>query len=226
MTSAGAAVSLGATVVAMAFALLVFRQWFSRRKPFQLAWAIGLILYAVAAGTQFVAEAYGWTADIYRVYYLMAAPLVAALGVGSTFLVNRRIGLAFALYTAVLFVGFAWVVFTAPVDATALLQPVPGGNGFPDSVRLWSPLFTVPGSIALIGIAAYSYWRTRLAFNAWIAVGALVVAAGGALARFNLDPWVLYLGELVGITLMFWGFLKSQDLAKATRPAPEKTSSA
>lgn len=225
MSVAGEAVSLGATVIALVFAVLVFRQWLSRRKPFQLAWSIGLILYAVAAGSQFLAEAYGWTVEIYRVYYLMAAPLVAALGVGSTFLVNRRIGLAFSLYTAVLFVGFAWVVFTAPVNVAALMQPVPGGNGFPDSVRLWSPAFTIPGSIALIGIAAYSYWRTRLSFNAWIAVGALVVAAGGSLARFNLDTWVLYLGEFVGIALMFWGFLKSQDLVKATRPSPEQAPS-
>lgn len=226
MSLAGAAVSLGAAAVALVFAIMVLRQWLSRRKPFQLAWSVGLILYAVAAGTQFLAEAYGWTADIYRMYYLMAAPLVAVLGVGSTFLVNRRVGLGFSLYTAVLFVGFAWVVFTAPVNGAVLLEPVPGGNGFPDSVRLWSPLFTIPGSIALIGIAAYSYWKTRLSFNAWIALGALVVAGGGSLARFNLDTWVLYLGEFVGIALMFWGFLKSQDLAKAPRASPEQAPSA
>ncbi len=225
MSFEGAAVSLGATVVSLAFAVLVFNQWLSKRKPYQLVWSLGLVLYGLAALTQFLAESSAWTVDVYRVYYFVAAPLVAVLGAGSTFLVNRRLGYAFSLYTIVLLVGFAWVVFTSPVNAAALAgQAIPGGSGFPDSVRIWSPLFTIPGSLALIGIAAYSYWRTRLAFNAWIAVGALVVAAGGSLARFGV-PWALYLGEFIGIAFMFWGFLASQDLAKATRPAAQKAAS-
>jgi hypothetical protein len=161
---------------------------------------------------------------VYRIYYLVAAPLVAVLGIGSTFLVNRRLGFAFTVYTAVLLIGFAWVVATASVNTDAFVQAIPGGNGFPESVRIWSPLFTIPGSVALIGIAAYSYWRTRLAFNAWIAAGALIVAAGGSLARFGL-PWALYLGEFAGIALMFWGFLASQELAKAAKPVPRKAAS-
>ncbi len=224
MSLEGAAVSLGATLVSLAFSALVFRQWLSRRKPYQLAWAIGLLMYAIAASMQFFAESSTWSPDIYRVYYLVAAPLVAVLGIGSTLLVNRRVGLAFSIYTAVLLVGFTWVVATSPVDMAALAQAVPAGSGFPESVRIWSPLFTIPGSLALIGIAAYSYWRTRLAFNAWIAVGALVVAAGGSLARFGV-PWALYMGEFFGIALMFRGFLASQDLAKATRSASEKAAS-
>ncbi|MFA5897205.1 MAG: hypothetical protein WC985_09945 [Thermoplasmata archaeon] len=224
MSPEGAAVSLGATLVSLAFSALVFNQWLSRRKSYQLAWAVGLFMYALAAFTQFLAESSTWSPDIYRVYYLVAAPLVAVLGIGSTFLVSRRLGLAFSVYTAVLLVGFAWVVATSPVDAVALAQAIPGGSGFPLSVRIWSPLFTVPGSLALIGIAAYSYWRTRLAFNAWIAVGAVVVAAGGTLARFGVT-WPLYIGEFIGIALMFWGFLASQDLAKARATASEKAAS-
>jgi hypothetical protein len=70
----------------------------------------------------------------------------------------------------------------------------------------------------LIGIAAYSYWRTHLPFNLWIGVGALIIAIGGSFARFDI-PWALYVGEFVGIAVMFWGFLASQDLAKARAPA-------
>ncbi len=222
MSLEGAAVSLAATGVSLVFAGLVLNQWRSRRKPFQLAWALGLFLYALAALTQFLAEYSGWSVEIYRVYYLVAAPLVAVLGVGSVFLVSRRFGYAFSLYTAVLFAGFAWIVFATPPDATVLAsQAIPGGNAFPSSVRLWSPLFTIPGSVALIGIAAYSYWRTRLACNAWIAAGALVVAAGGLLARFGV-PWALYLGEFLGIALMFWGFVASRDIAKTSHPEPAK----
>lgn len=216
MSVEGAGLSLAAGLISVGFTALVFNQYLSRRKPYQLAWSIGLGMYAVAALTQFWAEAYGWDAGIYKLYYLVAAPLVAVLGVGSTLLVHRRAGLGFAVYTAFLFVGFVIAIAGATVNAAFLSAPIPAGEAMPSSVRIWSPLFTVPGSIALIGIALYSFWRTRLRFNLWIGVGAAVVASGGTLARFNL-PAALYAAELLGIALMFWGFLASQDLAKVPR---------
>lgn len=214
MSLEGAAVSLGAAVISAIFALLVFRQWFTRRRPYQIAWSIGLAMFAGAALSQCLAEAYGWSDPIYRVYYFLAAPLVAVLGVGSAFLSNRKLGLGFSAYTAVLAVAFAWVVFTAPVTASALQRAIPAGTGFPESVRIWSPLFTIPGSLLLIGIAVLSYLRSRLVFNLAIAAGAIVAAGSGALASLN-NPSILYLGELVGIALMFWGFLLSQEPVKA-----------
>jgi len=219
MSTEGAAVSLGATVVSLIFAALVLNQWISRRKPFQLAWSAGLALYGVAAFTQFLAEAYGWTSSTYKAYYVVAAPLVAVLGIGSVLLIHRRAGLGFALYTLVLFAGFAVAVAGATVNTAAFSSSIPvAGTALPDSVRIYSPLFTIPGSVALIGIAAYSFWRSRLLFNLWIGIGAVIIAAGGSLARFGLS-WALYIGEFVGIAVMFWGFLASQDLAKAKAPA-------
>ncbi len=221
MSAEGAAVSLGAAIISAVFAFLVFHQWLARRKSYQIAWSVGLAMFAVAALTQFLAEAYGWTDGVYRLYYFMSASLVAVLGVGSAFLVSRRLGLAFSLYTVLLGVGFAWVVLTAPVNAAALKLSIPAGNGFPDSVRLWAPLFNIPGSLLLIGIALLSYWRSRLAFNLAIAAGAIVAAGSGSLATFGVT-WVLYLGEFVGIALMFWGFLLSREPVKAPRPEPEE----
>ncbi|HYT00996.1 MAG TPA: hypothetical protein VEO20_10070 [Thermoplasmata archaeon] len=220
MSVEGAAVSLGATILSVAFAFLVLRQWLAKRRPYQLAWSVGLGLYGLAAFAQFFAEAFGWSAPLYKLYYLVAAPLVAVLGIGSTFLVHRRAGIGFSLYAAVLFVGFLLAILAAPVNTAAFASAIPvAGTALPDNVRIFSPLFTIPGSIALIGIAAYSYWKTRLLFNLWIGLGALIVAAGGSLARYNL-PWALYIGEFLGIAVMFWGFLASQDIAKARAPAP------
>ncbi len=224
MSAEGAAVSLAASIISLAFSVMVIGQWRSRRKPYQVAWAVGLLLFTVAAFMQFLAETYGWSDPVYRAYYFVAATLVAVLGVGSAFLVNRRLGLGFALYTAVLSLGFAYVVLTASVDLAILQRPMPGGLAFPESVRIWSPLFTVPGSLALIGIAVYSFWRTRLVFNLWIAAGGIAAAASGGLATLGVT-WVLYLGELVGVALMFWGFLASVDLANAPRAASERSTS-
>lgn len=216
MSLEGASVSLAASIVSLAFSSLVFTQWYRKRKPFQFAWAVGLGLYAVAAATQFFAEAYGWSVGLYKVYYLTAALLVAVLGIGSVLLVHRLGGYVFAAYTAAVFVTFAAVMAGAAVDTTAFLSPIPvAGAALPGGVRAFSPFLTIPGSLALIGIAAYSWWRTRHVCNAKIAVGAAVVAAGGLLARLDV-PWALYLGELGGIALMYWGFLESQELARAS----------
>jgi len=225
MSLEGAAISLGATAISVVFASLVFAQWIGRRKPYQLAWSLGLGLYAVTAFTQFLAEAYGWSVAVYKVYYVLAALLVAVLGIGSVFLVNRRAGIGFALYTAVITVGLAAAVAGATVNTDALTSPIPvAGMALPDNVRTFSYLFTIPGSVALIGVAAYSYWRSRLVFNLWIGIGALITAVGGSLARYNI-PWALYIGVLVGIAVMFEGFLRSQDVARAPRPAPAQTPS-
>ena len=225
MSVEGAAASLASAVVSAGFTFLVFQQWLAHRKPYQLAWTIGLAMFSVAALMQFFAEAYGWTVVVYKVYYFLSAPLVAVLGVGSAFLLGRRQGLAFALYTAVLAVAFAWVVSAATVSVAAFNLPLPAGQGFNESVRVWSPLFTAPGSLALIGIALYSFWRTRLVFNLWIAAGAIAAAASGSLATLGVT-WALYLGELVGIALLFWGFLSSREPARARAPASEETPSA
>lgn len=225
MSSVGAAVSLASAVISAVFAALVLRQWLARRKAYQLAWSAGLVMFALAAFAQFLAEAYGWSDGVYRVYYFLAAPLVAVLGVGSAFLADRRLGLALSVYTVVLGAVFAWVVFTAPVNAAELQQAIPAGNGFSESVRIWSPVFTVPGSLALIGIALLSYWRTRFFFNLPIAAGAVVAAGSGALATFEIT-WLLYVGELVGIALMFWGFLASREPAKAPKPSAGQAPSA
>lgn len=225
MALEAAAVSIASAGISAVFSFLVFHQWLARRMPYQLAWSLGLAMFAAAALMQGLAEAYGWTVGVYKVYYFLAAPLVAVLGVGSAFLASRRGGLVFALYTGVLAVAFAWVVATATVDVSAFNLPLPAGQGFSESVRVWSPLFTVPGSLALIGIALYSFWRTRLTFNLWIAAGAIVAAGSGSLATFGVT-WALYLGEFAGIALMFWGFLASREPAGSRQPASEESPSA
>ncbi len=67
-------------------------------------------------------------------------------------------GIGFALYANVVFAVFAVAVAGATVDTTALQSSIPvAGTALPENVRLFSPLFTIPGSVALIGIATYSY---------------------------------------------------------------------
>ena len=60
----------------------------------------------------------------------------------------------------------------------------------------------------------------RLRANVWIASGALTVAAATGLSRTG-DTSLVYLGELIGIALMFCGFTLTAPARKPSRAAAE-----
>jgi hypothetical protein len=81
---------LASSVLGLVFTGLVLDQWWQRRHSFQLVWAIGLFWYAVAAGSEFLGEAFGWSPPLYRTWYLIGAFLVPAyLGVGTLYLLSK-----------------------------------------------------------------------------------------------------------------------------------------
>jgi len=247
MSTFAAAVPVLAALVGAVFAASVLLQYWRRRKPYQLFWGAGLLLFTLATSMEAVSELAGWSEGTYRVYYAFAPSLVGFLGLGSVFLLSSKAGRYFALYILPLFALFAVLVGTAAVatgnfayaspaafqagsacapgaavtlaDGRAFTCGLPiGGAAMPSYVRIMSPLFTIPGSIALIGIAGYSFWKGRGAFNIPIALGAVVIALGGVLARFG-EPGLLYATELAGIALMYLGFIRASGLPGAAHAA-------
>jgi hypothetical protein len=97
--SAALFLPLLATVLAGLFAILLTDQWLRRRRPYQLAWAIGVAWFGVAALAEVLGTAIGWNGTLYRIWYLTGAVWVAAwLGLGTVLLLARtRFGYAFAL---------------------------------------------------------------------------------------------------------------------------------
>jgi hypothetical protein len=86
-------------VLALVFSLALFDQWRERRGAFQLAWAIGMLFFGIAAATEAIAAFGGWNEALYRTWYLTgAAWTVGWLGLGTAFLLGKtRFGYAFAL---------------------------------------------------------------------------------------------------------------------------------
>jgi len=87
------------SLLALAFSAALFDQWRERRGGFQLIWAIGMLFYGVASGSEALAGALGWNEALYRTWYLTGAVWTAGwLGLGTAFLLGRtRFGYAFAL---------------------------------------------------------------------------------------------------------------------------------
>ncbi|MEE9267778.1 MAG: hypothetical protein V3U70_00020 [Thermoplasmata archaeon] len=216
----GAYLALGSAIVAGIFAALVFRQYAAKRKVFQLVWGVGLSLFTLASLFEFISELQGWSVPLYRAYFSLHPTLVAVLGLGTVYLLaDKRVGHAFLLYvlgTLALLLAFT---LTAPVDETVFVPGrVVGGAAMPDAVRNLSLLFTIPGAAALIVGALYSWYRTRWSYNLFIAGGAAIMSLGGTLTRLG-QAELLYIFLLVGIAIMFVGFLRSLEVSRAPEPA-------
>lgn len=207
--------ALLATLVSAAFAVTVALQYRRRRQPYQLAWAIGLGMFALASAAGLAARTGTATEDEYRLFYLFGAILnVAWLAVGTLYVAARRsIADAGFVFVYLLSVVATLVVFTSPVDLGAALDT---GKGFDRAplARILAGIGSGLGTIVLFGGALRSAWvflrrrhngRRALA-NAIIAVGVLIVAAGGT-ATFTGASGLVDVTNLVGVSVMFAGFL-------------------
>ncbi len=210
---------LTSSVVALIFAVTVLDQFFARRKPYQLIWAIGLFMYFISTGCEFWTETWGLNEAVYRLWYLFGAILVAAyLGMGTLYLLARR-RTAHIIMTVLLIASLyaAFRVFTVSLDLTTLDRL--SGSAMPEEVRLMSRLSYI-GAAVLIGGAIYSawvFWRRRIMphrvlSNTLIAVGALLPAVGGGLIRLGGSLQLFYLLELLGIIIILIGFLRNREV--------------
>ena len=87
------------SLLAFLLALLLLDQWRDRRHGFQIAWAFGMLCYAIGSGSEAVAALSGWNETLYRTWYLTGAVWTAAwLGLGTAFLLGRtRFGYTYAI---------------------------------------------------------------------------------------------------------------------------------
>ena len=213
-------IPLLSTVVSFVFAITVLDQYFARRKPYQLVWAVGLFMYFISTFTEFWTGIWGLDPVVYRLWYLIGAIFVAAyLGMGTLYLLARRrtahIVMAVLLLASIYAV---FKVFTADIDLTSLTRL--SGAAMPQSIRLMTPVFNTFGTVALVGGAIYSawiFWRKRIlphrvVSNVLIAVGAILPAFGGIHVRFIGATEFFYIMELLGVIIIFIGFLRSREV--------------
>lgn len=214
-------IPLISTIISLVFAITVLDQFLARRKPHQLIWAIGLLMYFISTGAEFWVETWGLNETIYRLWYLFGAMSVAAyLGMGTLYLLTpRRVA---NIIMAILLVASGYAafrVFTVSLDLGTLHYL--SGRALPQGVRLMTLFFNTFGTVALVGGSIYSawvFWRHkvmpyRVVSNILIAVGAMLSASGGTLERFGVSPTIARPSlELLGIIIIFAGFLRSREV--------------
>ena len=212
------------SLISFIFAFFVFNRYRARKGTHLLLWGIGTLFYGIGGFCEFYYGAFGWDPLIFRLWYLFGAILVAAwLGQGTVYLLAKP-GWAKALMIVLLLGSLfaVYKVFTAELDPALMAASGHTGSELSgraivtDGVRVLTPFFNLYGTLTLVGGAAYSayiFWRKRILLhravgNILIAVGAMLPAFGGFFSRLQI-PGALYLGEFLGIILLFLGFLRA-----------------
>jgi hypothetical protein len=223
---------LAAGVVALAFAVQLARQFADRRRPYQLMWAIALLMYAAASVAVVLGTVGGWTRLEFEVFWVLGAVLnVPFLAAGEIDLLARNRTATAVLWLALVFVSAYAVAATrtAAVDLAALRTDLPSGKdvfGAGSTAHRLPQLISIPSYLILVGGAIWSAWRMRgrselrdrFTGTLWIAIGATVIAGIGSAFAAAGNAAVFSLSLLVGIATMFWGFRRaSRPPAAAAR---------
>lgn len=247
--------SIVSSIVTAMFATVVLRRWWQSRhskgKMHLLAWGIGLALYFVGTFCQ-VILALVWSPLAFALWYWTGALMVAPwLGQGTAYLLIRRGNIARNIQMALLLVAFMtlpWTLLLTPYNESAwhrgadmteiyrdTTDPVTGetvagimAGSSRGTVRFFSPIMNVWGTVLLVGGAVYSAYlfrrkqimRNRVVGNWLIAAGGLLPAFAGALIRLG-DPSFKYFGEMGGAVLIFVGFYIATNVPRGVRPVQD-----
>ena len=205
------------TVLAACFAPIVFRRWQDRKPaPHLFWWSLGIALYGVGTFTEGFTTVFGWNEAVFRSWYISGALLGGwPLAQGTVYLMfERRTANVMAAVVGSIVVVGAGAVLLSPIDLS-LVEPhrLTGSVMEWQRARLFSPFVNLYAALFLIGGAALSAWRYRqdpslrhrFVGNCYIALGALLPGIGGAATRMGHTE-VLYVMELIGITLIWIGY--------------------
>lgn len=212
------ALAAAATLLATAFGMSTLERWLDRRKPQEAAWTAALFLFAAASAALWAGAAFGWNEVWFRLFYLLGAIVnVPYLALGTVHLLARRETARVATIAVHAFTAFsAGVVavapLTAPIEPGALPQ---GSDVFGPLPRILAAAGSGIASVVIVGGAVWSATRLarrratrRLAVaNVLIAIGTIVLGAGGVLNSVLDEMNGFAISLVAGITVIFVGFL-------------------
>lgn len=228
-----AALAAAATLVASAFALSTLDRWLRRRRPYDVAWTVSLVLFAIGAGALWWAETVGWGLGVFRLFYLTGAILnVPWLALGTVYLLADRRLADRVRWWLTLLSGFAvGVVLVAPTRSPIRGNELPTGKDvFGIAPRVLAAASSGVAAVVIITGALWSAWRGLrrrgprhlMVGNLIIASGTLVLSASGTLAgRLGKDR-AFAVTLLLGVALLFAGFLVATGRRSVDKAAPQQ----
>ena len=208
------------TILAIPFALEIFRRYREHPERLHLLWwALGIATYGVGTFTEATTTLIGWNEPTFRAWYISGALLGGApLAQGTVYLLlSRRTAHALTAILLTFIVIASVAVILSPIDYTQVEAHRLTGRVLEwQWVRAFSPFVNMYAVVFLIGgaiLSALRYsvnpaTRHRVIANVLIAIGAILPGIGGTATRMGYTE-VLYVTELVGLMLTWMGYRMS-----------------
>jgi general stress protein CsbA len=209
-------IPIATSIFSIWFGMLLVRRYRERGGMHHFWWAIGAFAYAAGTITESLTTLIGWHEPIFRAWYISGALFGGfPLAQGTVYLLFSR-KTADRLTSIVLSVALvaAACVLLSPINYSLVETHRLSGRVLEWSwVRAFSPFINLYAVIFLVGGAVYSALKYRkmpdmshrVIGNWLIALGAILPGIGGSFTRFG-HVEVLYVTELVGIVLIYFGF--------------------
>ena len=207
-------------IVAAAFTYMLARQYMERKKFHQLLWTFAMLFYAITAFMEFLMnpDILGPSVIAFKVYYILAAPLVGLLGAGVVYLLaSKRKADVFLAIIGVLCVALLITGVITPLDEAVIVEAFHAAvDAYPMTVRRWAIFTNIIGGFALILGALWSFLKDRRrTYNLLIFVGGVMPMIGGSALAFFNEPSLFFIFELGGTVFLFLGFIYSDRFIKA-----------
>ena len=210
---------------------MLARQYMERKKFHQILWTFAMLFYAITAFMEFLMnpDILGPSVIAFKVYYILAAPLVGLLGAGVVYLLaSKRKADIFLAIIGVLCVALLITGVITPLDEAVIVEAFEGPLGeafhaavdaYPMTVRRWAIITNIIGGFALILGALWSFLKDRRrTYNLLLFLGGVMPMIGGSALAFFHEPSLFFLFELGGTVFLFLGFIYSDRFIK-TREA-------
>jgi hypothetical protein len=214
------------------FGTLLYRRYRELGGMHLLWWAIGVFAFAAGTITESLTTLIGWQEPLFRAWYISGALFGGfPLAQGTVYLLldRKKADRLTAIVLSVAVVAATCVLLT-PIDMSLVETHRLSGRVMEWTwVRAFSPFINLYAVIFLVGGAVYSALKYRkspgmshrVIGNWLIAIGALLPGIGGSFTRFG-HVEVLYVTELVGIVLIYFGYRFNVGGGKAPAPIPRE----
>jgi hypothetical protein len=222
------ALAVAAALVALAFACSTFERWLAKRRRHELAWSVALAFFSIAAFSLAAGAALGWGPVTFRLFYLFGAIVnVPFLALGTVYLLaGQERGDRIAAVVSLLAAFAAGIVLAAPLHGTIPHDElVQGSKVFGPPPRILAAVGSGVSALVIFGgavVSAFRYRRTNrrmLAANTLIAAGTVILSSSGILNSVldQMNGFAVTL--VVGISVVFAGFLVAAGGGSAARRA-------
>lgn len=220
--------------LSIVFSVILYFHWRRKKeKTYLLWWLIGVLTFGAGTFTESFNTLFGWHEWNFRWWYVTGALLGGApLAQGTVYLLlKKKTAHLLTVILLLVIITASVCVFLSPIHYGKVNPVRMSGNVFVwQWVRSFSPFINLYALIFLVGGAIYSaitYFgrkgsQKRFWGNVLIAIGALLPGIGGASTRFG-HVEVLYVTELIGLTMIFIAYLVMRSDTSASAYAAQKS---